>query len=202
MNLDKSVGKTISAASGRLRMFGKIRDQMSQRVACLVFKQTIAPVLEYSGYLYNGLTLSHQRRLQRIQNRCLRVVLKVRLRTNLLKIHKDTNVNFLSIRHDLQLVSLIHKYVHSGNHKPENTGISVKPSLPGRIITRSTNTMELAYPTYKKLGSRRSPIYRGTELWNQLPAHCRLNSCTDGFKLEAVKYISALYMSRWYPGQI
>ena len=64
LNLNKMVSHTISTSSCRLSMFGKLRDSMSKAVACLVYKQTIALVLEYCGYLCNGLTTNNQQRLQ------------------------------------------------------------------------------------------------------------------------------------------
>ena len=54
LNLDRMVGKTISSASNRLYMFSKLRNKMSNHVANRVYKQTILPVLEYCGFLYNG----------------------------------------------------------------------------------------------------------------------------------------------------
>ena len=62
INLTKIV---ISASIG-LYMFDKTRNQMSKRVAIGVYKQTIAPVLEYCGMLYNSATENNQKRLQRV----------------------------------------------------------------------------------------------------------------------------------------
>ena len=130
LNLDKMVSRTVSTSSCRLSMFGRLRDGMSKKVACLVYKQTIAPVLEYCGYLYNGWTTSNQQRLQRVQNRCLRVCLKVRLKHSIIRLHKDTDVNFLGVRHDIQLLLLIHKYVYGGKHDPSSIGMELYMGQP------------------------------------------------------------------------
>ena len=182
-------------------MFGKVRDSISKRVACLVYKQTIAPVLEYCGYIYNGLTCAHQKKLQRIQNRCLRVCLKVRLKHNILDLHSGTTVKFLGVRYDMQLLTLIHKYVYGGKHDPHSTGIMPKAAPISGRTTRSTGTMELVYPDYNKLGSRKSPLFRGVDLWNRLSPTCRLDINIDSFKQSAEKAVMTWYMSRWYPGE-
>ena len=168
LNLNKMVSKTVSSTSNRLSIFGKIRDAMSKKVVILVFKQTIAPVLEYCGYVYNGLTLRHQGKLQCIQNRCLQVCLKVRMKYSVLKLHSETNVDFLSVRHDIQLLMLVHKYVYGGMLDPHRTGIVPKTAPTNWRVTRSSNTMELNYPEYAKPGTRKSPLYRGVDMWNRL----------------------------------
>ena len=111
LNLDAMTGKTVSSTYNRLFMYRNLRRKMSYWVANLVYKQTISPVLEYCGFLYNGVTETNRLRLQRIQNRCLCVCLQVRLRYNVLKLHEDTGISFIGVKHDLQLLMLIHKYI-------------------------------------------------------------------------------------------
>ena len=53
---------------------------VSRQTAILVYKQTILPVLEYCGYLYNGVLVAQHRRLQLTQNRCLRTCLNVKIK--------------------------------------------------------------------------------------------------------------------------
>ena len=76
--LVKSVSKSISTASNRNHMLGKMRRAVTQNTATLVYKQTILPVLEYCGFLYNGIINLQHRRLQLTQNRCVRTCLSVR----------------------------------------------------------------------------------------------------------------------------
>ena len=131
------VGKTISKASNRLFMLGKMRNKISKKIACLVFKQTIAPVLDYCGFLCCGLTEQNQRRIQHVQNRCLRVCLKVKIRYSVIRLHSETEIDFTGVRHDMQLLTLLHKYVHGNVFDPVDFGIVCTPAPMGRVLTRS-----------------------------------------------------------------
>ena len=198
LNLNKMASKTVSSASHRLYMFAKLRNKMSKRVACTVYKQTISPVLEYCGFIYNGATETIQKRIQHVQNRCLRICLKVKIRYGVLKLHADTSTDFIGVRHDLQLLLLLHKFIYSGKHDPSDFGICLKPGTAGGRITRSSNTAEIVYPTSINRGFRKCPLYRGVDLWNQMDPACRLNSCKEGFKRLAKIKLTKLYMARWY----
>ena len=58
----------------KLYTFRKIRKCMSQNTAIKVYKATLLPILEYNDIVYDLLTKAQLQKLQRIQNRALRVV--------------------------------------------------------------------------------------------------------------------------------
>ena len=64
LNFIKSVNKTVSTACHRIYLLSKIRKMMPQITAILIYKQTVLPVLEYCGLLYNGLTSTTISKLQ------------------------------------------------------------------------------------------------------------------------------------------
>ena len=81
---------------------------MSLKTAVLVYKQTIMPVLEYCGYLFNGVIQTQHKRLQLVQNRCLRISLNVQRLYHVCDLHADAKIDYLSIRFDMQLLLLLH----------------------------------------------------------------------------------------------
>ena len=175
-------------------MLGKMRRAVSKDTAILVYKQTILPVLEYCGYLYNGVTLSQHKRLQLTQNRCLRTCLNVKFKYHITDLHSDTNVDLLCIRYDLQLLLLLYKYLNDINHQPNLLGIVYHtPDLGGKV-TRSTGTGILAYPPSIKKGYRKSPLYRGIHLWNQLNVSCRLANSKEIFRVKAKAKLVRLHL--------
>ena len=191
------INKTVSSASNRLYMYRNVRKKMSRNIARLVYQQTISPVLEYCGYLYNGLTETHQLTLQRIQNRCLRVCLQVRLRFNVIRLHEDSGIDFVGVKHDLQLLLLLHKYVYSGNVDFNNKGLQLQAAPAVGMRTRSVNTGLLVYPQSKKTGFRKSPLYRGVVLWNSLPPACRTCEDTTTFKRLVKTILVSQHLNKW-----
>ena len=191
--LVKTVSKSISTASNRNHMLGKMRRSVTKGTAILVYKQTILPVLEYCGYLYNGLIDSQYKRLQYTQNRCLRTCLLVKMKYHVTDLHKDTGVDYLTIRYDMQLLLLIHKYMYANTHNPEELGLRFQQIRPNARVTRQTGTGLLDYPLSIKTGYRRSPLYRGIDLWNRLNSSCRLSSSKDNFRSKAKSKVLELY---------
>ena len=169
-----------------------------QKTACLIYKQTILPVLDYCGYIHSGLTSNIQRRLQHLQNRCLRVCRRTNMRHRVADLHVECNCDYLDVRYDLQLLLLIRKYLKSEAHEAEDFGIILKRANANGALTRSATSVELVYPTDNKLSYRNSPLYRGVDLWNKLPISCRLNPDRDSFKSEARPYVVALSNAKWH----
>ena len=100
-----------------------------------------ANCLEYCGFLYNGLTETNQLSLQRVQNRCLRVCLKARLKLNVIKLHEETDIAFIGVKHDMQLLLLTHKYVYSGNTDFAKKGLMLENIRLVGMRMRSVETV-------------------------------------------------------------
>ena len=195
-SLEKSISKSVSSANFRNVMLTKMRRKISTPTALLVYKQTILPVLEYCGYLFNGVTQVQHKRLQLLQNRCLRTSLNVRIKYHVLDLHTDAGLHQLCIRFDLQLMLMLYKYLYGSSHPHEELGlIFQKGPICGRT-TRSTNTGLLVYPESKKIGFRKSPLYRGIDLWNNLNKSCRQASTRNTFRAKALQYIVAAYAEK------
>ena len=54
LSLIQTISKTVSTSSNRCFMLNRFRKKVSKPTAILVYKQTILPVLDYCGYLFNG----------------------------------------------------------------------------------------------------------------------------------------------------
>ena len=75
-------------------------------------------------------------------------------------------------------------------------GLRVQEALPGGRVMRSTDTGQLEYPTSNLMGFRKSPLYRGIDLWNQLNASCRKASTKDTFRDKAKQTVVHLFEKR------
>ena len=70
-------------------------------------------MIEYCGLLYSGLTSTIRKKLQRVQNRGLRVCLKANMKHPVAGLHKECKVDYVDVRFDIQLLMLVHKYLNS-----------------------------------------------------------------------------------------
>ena len=196
LSLEHMVGKAVGNTNYRHVMLRKMRGRMSRPTATLVYKQTMLPVLDYCGFLYNGITEIQHKRLQMVQNRCLRTCLKTRREYHVVDLHRDTGTDYLCVRYDMQLLLLIYKYVYGSKHDAIGMGLEFqRPSAGGRVM-RSSGTGLLKFPTSKLMGYRKSPLYRGIALWNALPKECRLAESKDSFRAKTKTVLLGFFEER------
>ena len=94
----------------------KIRKFINQETAVIIYKQTLLPLLDHSGFLLNSCYVSDRNDLQILQNDALRTCYNVKRRDRLSvrQMHKDANLLSLDQRRKIQLLSLM--FIHSKNH--------------------------------------------------------------------------------------
>ena len=152
LTLEKNISKTVSSASSRCYMLGKMRRNMSKPTAILIYKQTILPVLEYCGFLFNSVVQMQHKRLQQVQNRCLRICLNVKMRYPVSKLHIDTSMDYLYVRYNMQLLLMIYRYMYGGDLYAKDYGLEFQDPINTGRVTRAMNTGLLKYPSCNKLG--------------------------------------------------
>ena len=102
------VKKNVNNHLFRLR---KLRKYITQYSTVLIYKQTILPLLDYSGFLLNSSNVSDRRDLQTLQNDTLRTCYNVRHkdRMPIKKLHKEAKLVSLDQRLKTKLLMNIVK---------------------------------------------------------------------------------------------
>ena len=91
---------------------------------------------------------------------------------------------------------MLHKYLYGGIQDPTGYGLKFLQYSAGTRRTRTTDSGLLEYPTSVKMGYRKSPLYRGIELWNLLNALCRQMRDKDTFKAKIKPRVKELFMEK------
>ena len=131
---------------------------------------------------FKAFTKEDSRRLQVLQNKMLRILLKNPDRntptSELLNDSKELSVHQLGAFHTLQTVFKTaykeepkYMYERMKQRTPEENG----PIFPHRML----NTIQV---DYSMTLSRSGFIFRGSKLWNQLPVNLRSEKCPKVFK--------------------
>ena len=89
--LYKNVVKNVS---NKIVMLRKIRKYIDNHTAICIYKQTILPILDYSGFLLISMTKAQKNEFQTMQNDVLRFAKNVRLvdRISRKDLHKEANL--------------------------------------------------------------------------------------------------------------
>ena len=173
MSLTPLLTKLKQTVMSRIFSLIKICDMITTKCAITVYKQTILPILDYSGFITISCNISDRGDLQTIQNHALRICYNVRLRDMVSIENMHTRANLLSLeqRRQKQLLHLmfIHKYRHN-----------VARMFPRQ--TRAAGVYSFVRERYNCIKYRNSPYYKGSLLWDGLPINVRSCISLSDFK--------------------
>ena len=126
----------------------------------MIYKQTILPIFDYTGYLLLACSKDKKHEYQVIQNDVLRFCEKKRLNhhVSIEQLHKHGNLISLEQRCVKQLLAIMYKLSKN----------------PANIVIPARNTRrhdKKVFHVDRKIGSKyaKSPFYMGTKLWDLLP---------------------------------
>ena len=143
----------------KIFMLKKLRKCLTYKAAIQIYKQTILPILDYSGILLISCNKSKKHDFQVMQNDILRFCENKKLedRISIDNLHKNANLLSLEQRRVKQNLILMYKLSkYAENRAPVN-----------RITRRQ---MKFVFRTDTRIGTKyaTSPYYKGTLLWDKL----------------------------------
>ena len=161
--------------ASKLISFRKMRYCMSAKTAAYIYKATILPIIDYNDIIYNLLTKQQEEKLQRVQNRALRIVFMGETLSTAV-MHEKAGVDYLKQRREQHLLALMYRR----SYEEEYVDNTIR-------VTRQSTSRLLKVPRPKTDKLTRAPVYCGSKLWNELPTRIRDIKTMLGLK-NAVKY--------------
>ena len=131
----------------------------------------ILPLFDYCDVVWASLNKGLADRIQRLQNRAARIIMKCNYETRPAEVLKNLNWNTLGPRRQLHAASMMHKtmnkriplYLSDGFQLIcESTGYSLRDAI-----------VNISLPKSKTEYLKRSFSYRGSKLWNSLPSESK-----------------------------
>ena len=173
--LAKSVKKWVT---NKVFMLCKIRKYVNFDASLSIYKQTILPIIDYSGFLLLACKQKDLDALQKIQNDVLRICVQTKLaeRVSLKELHKKCKIIGLKQRMQRQLLWLMYiishdeKYLRSPTRETRSAQ-KVVFRIPAKIL-----------PVYEH-----SPYYQGSNLWNGLDKDTQKKDNVFAFKKDIDK---------------
>jgi len=154
----------------KLTSFRRMRYFISERTAILIYKATILPILDYNDIIYSLITSQLETKLQRLQNRALRTVFRGRA-LSVAEMHGTAKVEYLADRRDKHLLALMFTRAQNCSYIDST-----------ERVTRRAGATLLKVPKPKTTKLAKAPVYKGSTLWNALPAQTRNSETLLGFK--------------------
>ena len=159
-------------------MLRKIRKYLMFDATVCVYKQTILPLIDYSGFLLLACKQKDLNDLQKIQNDVLRICNQSKLadKVSLKELHKKCKIIGLKQRMQKQLLWLMYIMSRDG------TFIRTPPRE-----TRAASKLVFKVPVKILPVYEHSPYYQGTNLWNGLEKDTQLRDNIFAFKKDVDK---------------
>lgn len=157
LNFQLHINQVVSSCN-QIFWLSKIRKFIDERIAVNLYKSLIMSVLQYRCFFYGNATLYNQQKLQKLQNKSLRICyLSGRYMSNL-TLHQQSNVLPLSLRSRLEFYKFMYR-------------VSRKQAAPVGLVvnTRSQSAFPVGLPAPKSDKFLRSISYQGPRLWSDLP---------------------------------
>ena len=162
LTYDKHLTNVVNKTTQKLYIFRKVRKYISQSTAIIVYKQMILPLLEYCNFLFNSGKKSKLDKIDKIQSKCVRIIencLDVSKRENETALCNRYNLDTLQNRRDIQLACVMYRLSKFDRYIDHSVQ---------RANLRSENKTKFKCTFTKITKIRKSPFYRGVDLWNSL----------------------------------
>ena len=162
LSYNSHIASLIRLISHKMSLLAKLKKYLNKNVALLIYKTMLLPYFDYSDIIFHKANSSDLSKLQRLQNRCLRLCLGFDRLYSTDKAHKAALVPFLEDRRKAHLLNFM--YLRQNRKDLLNT----------REIRTRANDAPLFHVTIPKCEAfKRCVGYHGAIEWNNLPPAAR-----------------------------
>ena len=164
----------------KLKMLNRIAPFLSQRVLLNIYKQNILPILDYGFIIWDVRVKSNSRRLERLQNQAMRIILAASRRSCSQEMRNRLYLLSLDSRRRILKLQLAFKVVNNVHCPHKLVRYLIKrPDLHGRIL--KDLTLLNVSPFKTKMGHSTFNC-DATQEWNGLQREIREINTLSKFK--------------------
>ena len=161
LNGNKQLAKLNQNIALKMTSFRRMRYFINEKTALMLYKALILPLLDYNDIIYNLLTRQQQDKLQKTQNRALRVVFRDKI-LSVKELHDNAKLDFLEIRRNKHLMTLMFDRAQQD---------SFIDTMQRKTRQGDATLLKVPKPQTHKLDS--APVYKGSVMWNALTVDVR-----------------------------
>ena len=160
--------------NSKVYQMGKLRKFITRDVACLIYKQTILPLVEYADIMVESGPTDKITRLQTLQDRALRIIDN--------KEHQNLDVDELSVHYRILPLKLCRsEHLGSVMYRLSKNNSMLEYTRP-RVHLRNHN--KIKFKVHKRIYEKylKSPLSRGITVWDRIPESIQRSTTKVKFK--------------------
>ena len=180
LNFNQHITSMIRTVLHKTTLLSKVKRYLRDEVALQIYKSMILPYFDYADSIYHRANTSDLDKLQRLQNRCLKIFANRDKRFSTDQAHKLASVPFLKDRRKAHVLNFMYK--RQGKRELMNTR---------EIRTRAHDAPLFNVTIPRCEAFKRSIGYFGSEEWNSLAPAIRNTDSYLAFKFLQKKLMLA-----------
>lgn len=182
LTFEHHIGKLIASCNHRLFTLSKICKYLDEKSAINIYKSLIMSKLNHCCIFYGDAKKTVTDRIQRMQNRALRICTLASRYTSNLNLHIKCKVLPLNLRRKLDMCSLMFRQMKK--NEPGELSAIKRPNT--RFYFTTLNNL----PTPRSDRFLKSIAYTGPNLWASLPKEVRVLNDLEKFKVEIRRMVN------------
>lgn len=191
LNFDDNCDHICKKMGKKISFFGRIAKKLDKVTRILIYNTIIAPHINYCSTILYLSAASHIERVQKLQNRCMRIILRKNKRTRKMTMLND--LGWLSIEQKIHFDILIWIYKIRNGQLPKYLGICFQSDEGRSYITRSVSNGDIRLPLFRKSSTQRSLMYNGVKCFNKLPYETKFCANINQFKKLCFDFVKNEY---------
>ena len=169
-------------------LFYKLRTFVPKPCLSKLYYAFVYPHIKYGVEVYANCAKLALDKLNKLNNKILRILLDKNYETPNIELYKSFNVLPIPLPHEMNLLEIIRKYHFHKHLLPE---IFQHYFIPNNFVHQhhTRNKLNLHISAVNSNVGQRCFLYRGCKLWNDLPSHLKCSSSTSCFKTNIKHYL-------------
>ena len=169
--------KVTNNVISKLHLLSLLRKQITCKCAVAVYKTMILPLFDYGNVFLTSCNEAVITKLQRLQNRGLRVVLKRNCYASVNLLHVDAKILPLKYRQKLSVIKLMFNM---------KSNLEMRDVRPFSTRLHDHVSYKISFPNTERF--KRSIAYVGPTFWNELPPYLKSIEDRDSFYINLKWY--------------
>ena len=171
LNFNSNIKQIIKTVSYKLSLLSKLKVYISTEAAIQVYKSMIIPYFDYGDVLYHCSSTNLLDKLQKLQNRGLKICFGQGTDLSILEMHVRSNISLLQNRRVQHVYTFMYK---------QQTNYDIIDARDIRTRAHDAILFITNRPFCEKYKS--NVFYYGARLWNELPVYERKIDTYENFK--------------------
>ena len=171
LSFEKHAAECVHLVSHKLYLLSRVRKYITIGQAISIYKSKIVPYFDYGDIFLMNISAKTHSKLQKLQNRALRICLALEGRSNVNEMHNRCNINKLEHRRSAHLLNFVY-------NRTKDPGYI---SLGGRELRRYDAPVLNELKSNNK-NFERSVVFQGAKTWNALDYQTRNTMTSFEFK--------------------